>query len=319
LEWLEIKVKTNRESVDLISDIFYNAGITGVVVEDPEEIKRELENISEWECYEDNIFDFQYEGVVVTGYLPISESLNDKITFIKHEINKIEGHNSENKDGLGEMTTKWILEENWAENWKKFFKPNKVGRSIVIKPTWEEYIPKDDEIIIDLDPGMAFGTGDHETTSMCINLLEKYLKPGDTVFDIGCGSGILSICAGKLGAKKVIGIDLDELAVKVSKENVILNSLEDVVEIHHGDLTSTLEGKADIVVSNIIAEAIVSLSNDIHRVLKDDGLFIASGIIKDKIDLVSNAFKNNRLRIIEKIEKGEWVAVVSKPQGDRNE
>lgn len=158
---------------------------------------------------------------------------------------------------------------------------------------------------------MAFGTGTHETTSLCIEALEDYLEKGDIVFDIGCGSGILSIVSAKLGAEKVVAIDLDPLCVKISKDNIIKNKLEDKIEVAKGDLLEVLEGKADLIVSNIVAEVILTMTDDIKNYLKDDGIFIASGIILEKRDKVLESLQNNDFKI-EKIKtQGEWVSIVS--------
>jgi ribosomal protein L11 methyltransferase len=170
---------------------------------------------------------------------------------------------------------------------------------------------KDNDILIQLDPGMAFGTGTHETTMMCIEFLEKYVKENYRVFDIGTGSGILAISAAKLGAKEVIGVDLDEVAVEAAKENVGLNNVNNI-EIKHGNLVDVLTGKADIIVANIIAEVIIGLSKDIRKFMAENGLFIASGIIKDRKEDVLAAMKAENLDIIEVREMGEWVCIVAK-------
>lgn len=185
-----------------------------------------------------------------------------------------------------EITINTVDDEDFAETWKKYYKPIKIGNRILIKPSWEEYTLDENDILIELDPGMAFGTGTHETTAMCTEALEKYVKPEDIVYDIGCGSGILSIVAAKLGAKKVVGVDLDELCVKVSNENIVLNHVKQIVEIKKGNLLDVVEGKANIIVSNIIAEIIASMTKDLKHYLVDNGIFITSGIIIEKIPLV---------------------------------
>ena len=166
-----------------------------------------------------------------------------------------------------------MYEEDWANNWKKYYKPTKVGNRIVVRPIWEEYKEENDELVLVLDPGMAFGTGTHETTRMCIQSLENYVKEDSVVFDVGCGSGILAIAAAKLGAKKAVGVDLDPVAVESAKENVGYNDLDNI-DILYGNLVEVIDGKADIVVANIIAEVICILTEDVKRVLKADGYFI---------------------------------------------
>ena len=188
----------------------------------------------------------------------------------------------------------------------------RVGRNLVIKPSWEDYEEKPKDIIIELDPGMAFGTGDHETTFMCLEALEEFIDSDNLVYDIGCGSGILSIAASKLGAKKVVGVDLVPLAVEVSKENVKINNETEDVEIIHGNLLDVVEDKADLIVANIIAEIIVEMSNDLKDFLKIDGLFIGSGIILSKIDLVVNALEKAGFEILEIREMNEWACIIAR-------
>lgn len=202
-------------------------------------------------------------------------------------------------------------EEDWANNWKKYYKPTKVGEKIVVKPIWEEYEPKEGELVLELDPGMAFGTGEHETTRMCIQALEKFTKKDSVVFDVGCGSGILAIAAAKLGAKKAIGVDLDPVAVESAKENVGFNNLDNI-EILEGNLIEVIDGKADIVVANIIAEVICILTEDVSRVIKPGGYFITSGIIHDRVDMVTDKLKECGFEV-EKINKdGEWNCIIAK-------
>ncbi|NLK72188.1 MAG: 50S ribosomal protein L11 methyltransferase [Clostridiales bacterium] len=205
-----------------------------------------------------------------------------------------------------------ILEKDWSEVWKAYFKPIKITNRIVIKPEWENYEPSSDkEIIIEIDPGMAFGTGTHETTSMCIELLEKYLKDDMDVLDVGCGSGILSIAAAKLGAKNVTGVDIDLDAVSVSKENAEKNGLSDKIHIIHGDLTKDIDIKADIAVANILADIVIFLSDCIEKNLKGEKIFIASGIIREKERSVIDALVDHNFKILQVLQKGEWSAIAA--------
>ena len=183
---------------------------------------------------------------------------------------------------------------------------------MVVKPSWEDYEKQEGDLIIELDPGMAFGTGTHETTSMCIRELENYVDETKTVFDIGCGSGILAIAAAQLGAKEVVAGDLDEVAVKVSKENCEINRVSDKVVVKHGSLFEVVDSKADVIVANIIADIIKILAKDVSKFLKEDGVFISSGIILAKIDEVCEALEENGFEIVKVERLGEWSAIVSK-------
>ncbi len=310
MKWFEIKIKTTTDSVEEIADILYEVGITGVIIEDPKDINFYVTQESDWDYYDEEILEFDYEGAIVKGYLPESENLLEKIEIIKQNVNltgKVDNKNSE----VGEVIISEVYEEDWANSWKKYYKPTKISENIVVKPTWEEYSQGENEKIIELDPGMAFGTGTHETTIMCVQLLEKYVKENSVVFDIGCGSGILSIAAAKLGAAKVIGIDLDEVAFKVSKSNIEINSVENTVTIKHGNLMELIDEKADVIVANIIADIIIILAKDIVKFMKIDSKFISSGIILNKIDDVTKALEKNGLKVMEIHRQGEWAAIVS--------
>ena len=213
--------------------------------------------------------------------------------------------------GVAKVESEKMFEEDWANNWKKYYKPTKVGEKIVVKPIWEEYDAQGEELVVELDPGMAFGTGTHETTRMCIQSLEKYVKEDSTVFDVGCGSGILAIAAAKLGSKMAVGVDLDPVAVESAKENVGYNNLENI-QILYGNLVEVIDRKADIVVANIIAEVICILTEDVKRVLKDNGYFITSGIIHDRVDMVTKKLEETGFEVIEINKDGEWNCIVAK-------
>ena len=231
------------------------------------------------------------------------------LEYIKEKVQELKDSGLDVGEGM--VTSKKMFEEDWANNWKKSDKPIHIGEPIVIKPIWEDYTSKDGEMIVELDPGMAFGTGDHETTSMCIKALDKYIEKDTTVFDIGTGSGILAIVASKLGAKKVVGVDLDPVAVDSAKENISFNNLDNI-EVLYGNLVEVVEGKADIVVANIIAEIICVLINDAKKVLNKGGVFITSGIIHDRRQMVIDALEKEDFEIIEVNKDGEWNCIVAR-------
>ena len=314
MKWIEVQIKTTTEAEEAVANILYELGVGGLAIEDQNDILAFAKNEDDWDYIDPSLLKQDFEGVIIKGYFPESEDLIDKIELIKQNVEKIPQYNLDK--GLGEVTTTEVYEKDWAESWKKYYKPKKIGEKIVVKPTWEEYEEKSGEIIVELDPGMAFGTGTHETTTMCIRALEKYTKPNSTIFDIGCGSGILSIAAAKLGGKRVVGVDLDELPVKVSKENVKLNKVSDVVEIRRGNLLDVVDEKADIIVSNIIAEVIVTLTSDIVPYLKGDSIFISSGIIIEKVDMVVNALLKEGFKVLEISKMNGWACIVSKLEKD---
>ncbi|SHH34224.1 [LSU ribosomal protein L11P]-lysine N-methyltransferase [Caloranaerobacter azorensis DSM 13643] len=317
MKWIEVQIKTTTEAVEVVSNILYEAGVGGVVIEDPNDLIFQNKNEGDWDYIDPTLVEQNFEGVIVKGYLPESEDLIDKIELIKQNVEKIPQYNLDK--GLGEVTTSEVYEKDWANSWKKYYKPKKIGEKIVVKPSWESYEKKSDDIVIELDPGMAFGTGTHETTIMCIKKLEKYVHQHDIVFDIGCGTGILSIAAAKLGAISTIGIDLDEVSVKVAKENVRKNGVANTVQIRKGNLLDVVDGKANVIVANIIAEVIIKLAEVVPKFLLEDGVFIASGIILDKIKDVKAALDKNGLEVIDEMKMGEWACLVSRfKEGSEN-
>ena len=202
-----------------------------------------------------------------------------------------------------------VADEDWSENWKKYYKPFRIGSHLVVKPTWEAYTPVEGDLVIELDPGMAFGTGTHETTNMCMQLLEKHLSSGLRVMDVGTGSGILAIAAARLGAKDILAIDIDPDAVKVAKENVALNGVEQQVRVVVGDLCKSEAMPCELAVANIVADAICMQAGPLTRHLVKDGLLICSGIIREREQDVLAAAKEAGYTVYDRIEKGEWVAL----------
>ncbi len=309
MKWIEVSIKTTTGAVEAVANVLYNVGVSGVVIEDPHDIVLTNNVENAWDYIDESLINLE-EGAIVKGYIPESSDLIDKIDLVKQSVASLPqfGLNI----GTGEVSVIEVREEDWSTSWKKYYKPTKVGNKIVVKPIWEEYNPGADEIVIEMDPGMAFGTGTHETTIMCVQQLEQYVFEKCTVFDIGCGSGILSIAATKLGAKKVIGIDYDEVAVNVARKNVIENEVDSIVEIKHANLMDVITEKADIIVANIIADVIILLSRNIKNFLKNDGFFITSGIILDRIKEVKHNLTMNGLEIVEIGMMGEWSVIVSK-------
>ncbi|WP_125152565.1 50S ribosomal protein L11 methyltransferase [Clostridium rectalis] len=307
-DWIEVTIITSSEAVEAVSGILYNTGVKGVSIEDPEDVEFKKKHPGDWDYFDENLLQIK-DGAIIKGYYKEDESFKGYIKYIKESIEEL--HNFGINKGKGLVTYSKVNEQDWENNWKKYYKPTKVGNKVIVRPIWEPYKEKEDEIVIDLDPGMAFGTGTHETTRMCIKALEKYVSKDTTVFDIGTGSGILAISAAKLEAKKVIGVDLDPVAVESAKENVALNTLDNI-EILHGNLMEVVEGKVNIVVANIIADIIILLAQDVKAFIKEGGYFISSGIIKDRKDEVISKLESCGFIIEEVNVDGEWVCVVSK-------
>lgn len=310
MKWTEVKVITSSEYEDIITDILYDAGANGLAIEDPDDILDLKKRESDWDFIDDSLIKLDRGKIVIKAYYPCSDDFDETLEIIRQRIEK--SPDNQSKKAYGKVKTKELEDTDYSENWKRYFKTFKIGENIVIKPTWEDYQAQGEELIIEIDPGMAFGTGGHETTSMCITALEKYLSQGMEVYDIGCGSGILSIVSAKLGAKKVKAIDLDELSIKASRDNMILNQVEDIVTVEKGNLLDKLEGKADLVVANIVAEVIVEMVKDLDKYLKDGGIFITSGIIEEKIPMVEEILLDNNFRILEIEGLNDWSLIVAR-------
>lgn len=307
--WIEITIVTSSEAVEAVQGILYTTDVKGVSVQDSEDLEFKKKNPGDWDYFDESILNIQ-EGAVIKAYYNGEENIDEIINYIKTGLDNLKEYGI-NK-GLGLVTESTVNEEDWANNWKKYYKPTRVGARVVIKPIWEEYKLKSHELLVELDPGMAFGTGTHETTRMCIQALEKYVNEDTRVFDIGTGSGILAISAAKLGAKEVIGGDLDPVAVTAAKENVTQNNLSDNIKIFKGDLMEVVEGKADVVVANIIADVIMFLTPQLRDYINENGIFISSGIIKDKKDEVIKTLIENGFEPIEVNNQGEWICIVAK-------
>lgn len=310
MRYIECTLLTTTLASEAVTYILEDEGAIGVVIEDVNDFLLLNKDKTSWDYTEPKLLEALGTDAKVKGYFKeydFNESTKDNISKRVNELIEF-GLDI----GKGSIITKQIDEEDWANAWKKYFKPFKAGDKIVIKPTWEEYEMKQNDIVVEIDPGMAFGTGDHETTLMCLKLLERYVKKGDTVFDVGCGSGILGIAAGKLGAGKVLCVDFDENACKVSSENVVINKMEHVVNVEKGNLLDVATDKADVIVANIIADIIISFSKQASELIKADGIFISSGIIIERRDDVIHELKNNKFSIIEVMEMGEWCAITAK-------
>lgn len=307
--WIEVRVITKSEALEPISGIFYTLDCKGVAIEDPEDILGREQGPLTWDFADINVLEHKGKYAVVKGYFSEEDAIDEIIKYIKDKLEEIKSLGID--IGEGKVEVEKMFEEDWANNWKKYYKPSKVGEKIVVKPIWEDYEAKDGELVVELDPGMAFGTGEHETTRMCIQALEKHVKKDSTVFDVGCGSGILAIAAAKLGAKLAVGVDLDPVAVESAQENVEINKLDNI-EILHGNLIDVIDGKADIVVANIIAEVICILTQDVSRVIKPGGYFITSGIIHERVDMVTAKLEECGFEVETINKDGEWNCIIAR-------
>lgn len=301
MNYREIKLKFKKEYEEKVEIFLSDLGIDNMVIEDPDDLKIFQERQNAWDLYDDDLIKLEKGYIRFTIYLDDIADNDEREAKIRAYIEELGG----------EFSKEIIDDSDWKNNWKKFFKILKPNKTIVIVPTWEEYEKKDGEEIIKLEPGMAFGTGSHETTSLCIKKLEEYMKPGMKVLDIGTGSGILSIAASKLGASEVLGVDIDPMSVYIANENKKLNEVTNA-EFIVGDLLSKVKDKYDIVVSNILAEVIVTMTGDLHKFMNKDGIFISSGILKVKSAMVIDSLEANGFDILNVEDLNEWTSIVAK-------
>ncbi|ARI77015.1 50S ribosomal protein L11 methyltransferase [Halobacillus mangrovi] len=309
MKWSEICIHTTNEAIEPVSNILHESGASGVVIEDPQDLLRDTAPLGE--IYELNPDDYPKEGVYVKAYLPVNSFLAETVEEIKQSVNHLTEFNIDL--GHNHVTVSEINEEDWATAWKKYYKPVKISEKITIIPTWEDYTPvSSDEIIIEMDPGMAFGTGTHPTTVLSIQALEQYLEKDDLVMDVGAGSGILSVASILLGARHCYAFDLDDIAVTSTMNNARLNQVESQVTSKLNDLLNGIEMEADLIVSNILAEIIVRFTDDAFRVVKPGGYFITSGIIAGKKDEVRSQLIESGFEIVETNKMEDWVSVVAR-------
>ncbi|PTX64848.1 [LSU ribosomal protein L11P]-lysine N-methyltransferase [Melghirimyces profundicolus] len=310
MDWVEIRVHTTAEAEEAVSHLLLEAGADGTAVLDAAVLTKEWETpFGEW--VELSKEDYPDEGVWISGYF----SEKDFHPSIKEKLEKAVAELAVHgiDPGPAKITTRRVSEDSWAEAWKVYWKPIHVSSRLTVKPHWETYEPRsEEETVIELDPGMAFGTGSHPTTLLSLMLLEKHLRPGERVIDVGCGSGILSIAAARLGAEDVLALDLDPLAVESTRQNVRLNGLGDRIRVRRENLLQGVEEKADLVISNILAEIILRFTRDLSRVVKPGGCFISSGIIHQKEEDVVSAIREAGFQIVERMCEGDWVALAAR-------
>lgn len=309
MNWSEIRIHTTNEAIEPIANVLHEAGVGGVLIEDPLDLVKERSTFF-GEIYDLNPDKYPLEGIYLKIYLPNDHHLEARVEKITRSIHKLADYGIDL--GANKILRSGINEEDWETAWKKYYKPVKISERITIVPTWEDYhITAQDELIIELDPGMAFGTGTHPTTILSVRALEEYVTQDDVVIDVGCGSGVLSIASGLLGAREIHAYDLDEIAVKSTMLNVQLNHLEDKVFAKQNDLLRNIDVQADVIVANILAEIIVKFVKDAWNRLKTSGIFITSGIIKKKKTLVLEELEQCGFDIVEINEIEEWVCIVA--------
>ena len=314
MDWVEITVHTTTEGAEIVSEQLMQEGATGTMVEDRADIPDPSKPNGYWEMIDEKLIDSMPEDVLVHAWFEPDERFADRMGALSTRMAELRALALGFDLGTLEIGTQNVRDEDWSEVWKKFYKPFRAGKRLVVKPTWELYDAQENDLVMEIDPGMAFGSGTHETTGMCLELLEDVMlkQPVNTVIDVGTGSGILAIGAAMLGAKDVLAIDIDPTAVKVAKENVEHNNLQNVIRAVEGNLLESTDGVCEVCVANIIADVICMFAKPLIPHIVEGGLFICSGIIKEREQDVVNALNEANYTILEIRRKGEWVAILSR-------
>ncbi len=297
MRWLELTVSAHREAVEAISELLSNYAPGGVAIEEPIAL---LDDGQEYRVQPG-------APVLVRAYLPtdgVEEEARQRIEEGLWHLGQI------GPQFVGELTTRLVDEEDWANAWKEYYHVLHLGQRIVIKPSWRDYAPQPGEVVLELDPGMAFGTGLHPTTRLCLEALERYIRPGMRVLDVGTGSGILALAAARLGAASVLALDISSVAVEAAQANVRANGLEERITVRLGSLEESSNARYDLVVANIIARVIADLAPALVGALAPGGMLIASGIIEERLSLAEDALRAAGLAEIEQARDGDWVMLV---------
>lgn len=298
MKYQKIVLHTTLESLDDLIEALAQAGIEEIEINDPRDVPELMasKEKTHWDYIDESVLASMLSGPSIIFYV---EEGSEVLSAL---------------DGLPYVRAEVSVEDDadWLHRWKDYFEPAPISERFAVKPAWSAYEPADGEFVIDLDPGMAFGTGTHETTRLCLRLMEKYLQSGDRVLDVGAGSGILSIAAALLGSSDVLAVDIDGEAVATARENVEKNGVERTVRVQRADLAGGIDFCADVLVSNLMADLIIRFAPDAYRHLAPGGTYIAGGIIDDQKQRVCEALEREGFQVIEALSEGEWWSIAAR-------
>ncbi len=307
--WYEIQLDTQSAACEAIYPILYDLGLSGIVTQDPNDPMYRDGYQGDWDYFEPEARQFDYDGARLIAYIELDEAPEALIAELKRRVLALRQFDI----AVAPADTRYrlIVEADWANEWKKYYKPHHITDRIVVVPQWESYQPSATELTIVLNPGKAFGTGTHQTTGLCAGFIARYAPVSKRLYDVGCGSGILAIIGRKLGIKEVYGVDVSTDAIAASMENMQLNDMGDI-DFKLGDMSSLPAAPADLIVANIIADVIVDLAPQLAAKLTAQGHFIGSGILNERLDAVADALTAAGLTVVERATRGEWSAIVAK-------
>lgn len=303
MNWIELILEVDVKDIETASNIAHIVSNYGIYVEDYSNLREEVKEIAKIDLIDEKLLLKNPNVARIHMYINEDENPSEAITFIDERLKA--------EKVKYKIDKSVCREEDWINNWKKYFKPTPIGEKLLIRPIWEENYDAQGRTVLNIEPGVAFGTGTHETTRLCLEKIERYVKKGDEVLDIGCGSGILSVASLLMGARRAIGVDIDEMAVKISEYNASLNNVEDKFKAVFGNLTDKITGKFNVIIANIVADVIIKLIQDVGNYMRPDSLFIMSGVIDIRVEDIKRALKDKFDVIDESSEKG-WYALVAK-------
>lgn len=324
MNWIEISITTTSEGIEPVCGNLYQLGITGLQIEDENDFKDFLENNHQfWDYVDEDLIKEKEKETCIKAYVSDNASGNEMLIAIKQAIENLKAYDTDGEYGKLEISLGNLSEEDWANNWKKYFHPMNIGNKILIKPEWEELTEPTDKIVFNINPGMTFGTGSHYTTQLCIEELENYIDEDKNVLDLGCGSGILSIISLMLGAKSALAVDIDPNCVDIAYQNAKRNDVDiqkyDVISgniLDDEDICQYIKkNKYNVVLANIVADVIIASLSLVKQVISNDGVFITSGIIEDRIDDVKNALEENSFEILKINRRKDWASMVAVLKG----
>lgn len=318
MNWTEVSIFTSTEGIEPVCGRLLGVGVTGFVIRDAKDFEDFLnDKTGNWDYIDDDLMNLKDCETTVTFYLADNSQGADMLAMVRSEMAELKNMDEENAFGRLEVTLANVREEDWANNWKQYFKPLKIGKKLLIKPSWENCDNTDERTILEIDPASSFGTGQHNTTKLCLELLEKAVRPGDRILDLGCGSGILSIGGMLLGAKEAVAVDIEQNAVETAAENAAKNNIS--LESYHslcGDIVSDktlrnkIGGNYDIITANIVADILIAMSKLFKDFLKPEAILIISGIITERKSEVSDAVVSAGFKVIEEAESEGWAAIM---------
>lgn len=316
MDWIKATITTTSEGIDPVSGRLLELGISGIEIADKNDFTEFLENNRKyWDYVDEELERLKDADTTITFYLSCGAAGIEQLNAVKASMKALAAMDTDKVYGSLEIKSENVADEDWSEIWKQYFHPISVGKNILIQPAWEKTDAPQDKCVFTVNPGMSFGTGSHPSTRFCLEEIEKYIKDGDSVLDLGCGSGILSITALLLGAKSAVAVDIDSNATDVAYDNLALNHLsKDLYTTYTGDITSDADlrgklGRHDIVIANIVADVIIALAPYVRSFMKDDAVFICSGIILERLDEVKSALTENGLKIKEIKNDDDWAAI----------